>query len=438
MSNGEAVPGPGSGSVLVVDDNGVNRFMLSQHVNRLGHAVTTAEDGPRALELLRSSPFDLVLLDVMMPGMSGHDVLQTIKSDPALRGIPVIMVSGLDEIDSVARCIEGGAEDYLPKPIDSILLRARINASLEKKWLRDEEVRKTEELSKALDELASAHNKLVTQEKLAFLGSMSAGIAHEIKNPLNFVTNFAQLMLELLKELRGELEGVKDKLGDDVWDNVEDILGHLDLNAAKVNEHGQRADNIVRGMLLLSRGGISKPHRSNVNAILAQSVDLAFHGLRAQDQSFNITIHVDFDKSIQPMLIVPQDLSRAFLNVANNACYAAHERRRSLAPHVEFTPSIWASSTRVGDDVEIRIRDNGSGIPPEIVDQVFNPFFTTKPAGVGTGLGLSIVHGIIVEEHKGDIRVETKSGEFTEVVITLPYITEEPTVQGLMDDDDDE
>ena len=114
------------------------------------------------------------------------------------------------------------------------------------------------------------------------------------------------------------------------------------------------------------------------------------------------------------------------------------ERRRSLAPHVEFTPSIWASSTRVGDDVEIRIRDNGSGIPPEIVDQVFNPFFTTKPAGVGTGLGLSIVHGIIVEEHKGDIRVETKSGEFTEVVITLPYITEEPTVQGLMDDDDDE
>lgn len=438
MSNGEVAPGPGSGSVLVVDDNGVNRFMLSQHVGRLGHAVTTAEDGPKALELLRSAPFDLVLLDVLMPGMTGHDVLQTIKSDPALRPIPVIMVSGLDEIDSVARCIEGGAEDYLPKPIDAVLLRARINASLEKKWLRDEEVRKAEELSRALDDLANAHNKLVTQEKLAFLGTMSAGIAHEIKNPLNFVTNFAQLMQELLKELRDELVGAREKLGEDAWGNIEDILGHLDLNASKVNEHGQRADNIVRGMLLLSRGGASKPHRANVNAILAQSVDLAFHGLRAQDQSFNITIHVDFDKSIQPMMVVPQDLSRAFLNVANNACYAAHERRRGLPAHSDFIPSIWASSQKVGDLVEVRIRDNGAGIPREIVDQIFNPFFTTKPAGVGTGLGLSIVHGIVVEEHKGDIRVESKPGEFTEFIITLPYATEDPALQELLDADDDE
>src|SRR4051812_23315564 len=201
-------PAPGEGGrILVADDKANNREMLCRYVTQLGHQATAAENGRTALALLRGRPFDLVLLDVLMPEMDGYVALGHIKADAALREIPVIMISGLDEVDSVVRCIEKGAEDYLYKPFDPVLLRARINACLEKKRLRDAEHRRAQELERALRQLKAAQDQLVVQQKMASLGALTAGIAHELRNPLNFITNFAQLAVERAADLRGQLGG---------------------------------------------------------------------------------------------------------------------------------------------------------------------------------------------------------------------------------------
>jgi DNA-binding response OmpR family regulator len=207
MSADRQASSPERGRILVVDDNRTGRETLCRYVTQLGHETTPAENGRAALALLQTAPFDLVLLDVVMPEMDGYAALQQIKADEHLRTIPVLMISGVDEADSVVRCIEQGAEDYLGKPFDPVLLRARINASLEKKRLRDAEQRRAEELERALEQLRAAQDQLVVQEKLASLGALTAGIAHEIRNPLNFVTNFAQLAEEQVGDLSSLLAG---------------------------------------------------------------------------------------------------------------------------------------------------------------------------------------------------------------------------------------
>jgi CheY-like chemotaxis protein len=248
MSAAEAAPprpGP-PGSVLVADDNPVNRQMLAELVAGLGHTVTTAENGRQALALLHDHAFDVVLLDVLMPEADGMAVLGRIKSEPRLRETAVIMVSGLGEVDSVVRCIEQGAEDYLIKPFDLVILRTRVNACLEKKRLRDAEARRARELERALEQLRAVQDRLVANQKLASLGALTAGIAHEIRNPLNFVTNFAQLAAELVDELHEHLRGAPGEVGE--------LLAALGQNVAKIQEHGRRTDAIVCGMLLHARG----------------------------------------------------------------------------------------------------------------------------------------------------------------------------------------
>lgn len=407
-----------AGLVLVVDDNSINRYMLSQHVTQLGHRAVMAANGREALEKLRAERHDLVLLDIMMPEMDGHAVLEEMKSDDRLRDIPVVMVSGLDEIKSVVRCIERGAEDYLPKPFDPVLLRARIGACLEKKRLRDQEKAKTEELERTLQKLKATQDQLLVQEKLASLGALTAGIAHEIKNPLNFVTNFAQLSLELVHELRDDLGKERAKLDKTVAENVDDILANLEQNAIKISEHGKRADSIVRGMLLHSRGGKAERQATDLNALVKEHVQLGYHGLRAQDPTFQVALEMDFDPTVGSIDVFPQDLSRVFLNIANNACYAAHAKKKTAAPG--FTPRLQVRTKNLGDKVEIRFRDNGNGVPAAIREKIFTPFFTTKPTGAGTGLGLSISYDIIVQGHQGELCLETQEGEYAEFIITLP------------------
>lgn len=401
------------GTVLVVDDNSVNRFMLSQQVTQLGHRAAAAANGREALQKLRADAFDLVLLDIMMPEMDGYAVLEEMKSDAKLRELPVIMVSGVDEIKSVVRCIERGAEDYLTKPPDPVLLRARVGACLEKKRLRDAERAKTEELERALQKLKATQDQLVVQEKLASLGALTAGIAHEIKNPLNFVTNFAMLSVDLVNELREHLS----KSGG-VDGETAEILASLEQNVAKIGEHGRRADGIVRGMLLHSRGGAGDRQPTDLNALVAEYVGLAFHGLRALDPSFNVTIEADYDPAVGRVIAVPQDLSRVFLNIANNACYAANAKRKVAGPG--FSPKVSVRTKSLDDRVEVRIRDNGAGVPAAVRDKVFQPFFTTKPTGSGTGLGLSISYDIVVKGHQGELRLESAEGEFAEFIVSLP------------------
>jgi signal transduction histidine kinase len=281
--------------------------------------------------------------------------------------------------------------------------------------LKDE---KNRELELKNQEIIRAQEKLITQEKLASLGALTAGIAHEIKNPLNFVNNFAALSVDLAKELEETLQPEKDKISSEKLATLEDILHHLKHNAEKINHHGKRADGIVRSMMMHSRGRTGQREMTDVNYLLDEAVNLTYHGLRAQDVSFNVAIEKKYDETIGKIDAVPQDLQRVFLNIINNACYAAHEQKARLGEG--FSPKLSVRSKNLGDKIEIRIRDNGNGIPPEIRDKIFNPFFTTKPAGKGTGLGLSISYEIIVQEHRGEIAVETEEGKFTEFVVRLP------------------
>jgi ligand-binding sensor domain-containing protein/signal transduction histidine kinase len=277
---------------------------------------------------------------------------------------------------------------------------------------------RTGELQKTLNNLKETQNQLILSEKMASLGQLTAGIAHEIKNPLNFITNFSVLSHDLTKDLRKELAAERDRVDPKRAKEIEELLNDLEQNVSKINDHGKRADSIVRGMLLHSRGKSGERQDTDLNALLAEYTNLAYHGMRAQDQSFNVKIETDLDPSIGKVSVVPQDLSRAFLNIVNNACYAANDKRKTSKNG--FSPVVRVSAKNIGGAVEIRIRDNGNGIPLSIREKIFNPFFTTKPAGAGTGLGLSLSYDIITQEHKGEIRVDTKEGEFTEFVITIP------------------
>ncbi len=288
------------------------------------------------------------------------------------------------------------------------------------------ELRKAEELKiaykaleNALENLKSTQQQLVTQQKLASLGQLTAGIAHEIKNPLNFVNNFAALSVDLAKELREEIAKRRAKSeGRDDFSDIEEILTTLEQNAEKINHHGKRADSIVKSMMQHARGSSVQRELTDINHLLDEAVNLTYHGMRATDPSFNITIAKEYDESIGKLDVVSQDLSRVFLNIINNACYAAHQKKKTSGDG--FSPTLSVSSKNLGDKIEIRIRDNGNGIPTEIREKIFNPFFTTKPTGQGTGLGLSISYDIIVQQHRGEIKVETEEGKFTEFIMNLP------------------
>jgi PAS domain S-box-containing protein len=274
----------------------------------------------------------------------------------------------------------------------------------------------------ALRELQAAQASLVHAQKMAALGQLTAGIAHEIKNPLNFVNNFAGLSLELLDELKEAAAQAMGAIGTDKRAEIVETFEMLTSNLEKIAEHGRRADGIVRSMLQHSRGSSGNWQATDLNALLDEALSLAYHGARAQDQSFNITLERDFDRSLAPIEVVPQDLMRVFLNLIGNGFYATGKRRREWG-EANFQPTLKVTTRDLGGMVEVRARDNGIGIPPEIKDKLFQPFFTTKPTGEGTGLGLSISYDIVTQQHGGTIAVESEAGHFTEFTVHLPRVS---------------
>jgi len=290
----------------------------------------------------------------------------------------------------------------------------------------EEEIRTARDTAeKALTELRTAQASLIHAEKMASLGQLTAGIAHEIKNPLNFVNNFAGLSIELLDELKETaspvLASADDKTRAVIDETVEMLTGNLD----KIAEHGKRADGIVKSMLEHSRGLAGERRAVDLNALVDEALNLAYHGARAQDQSFNITMERDFDRGLSLTDVVPQDMTRVFLNLIGNGFYASN--KRSQQGEASFRPVLKVATRDLGDAVEVRVRDNGVGIPPEHRDKLFQPFFTTKPTGEGTGLGLSISYDIVTQEHGGTITVESEPGQFTEFTVRLPQRKQEAT-----------
>jgi GAF domain-containing protein/nitrogen-specific signal transduction histidine kinase len=272
---------------------------------------------------------------------------------------------------------------------------------------------------RALRELQAAQASLLHAQKMAALGQLTAGIAHEIKNPLNFVNNFADLSVELLDELKETAAPAVASLGDDTRAEIDEIVTMLTGNLAKIAEHGRRADGIVKSMLAHSRGASGERQSADINALVEEALNLAYHGARAQDQNFNITLERDLERGIAPIELAPQEVTRVFLNLFGNGFYAANKRWHETAD-AAFRPVLKVATRDLGNAIEVRVRDNGTGIPPELHDRLFQPFFTTKPTGEGTGLGLSISYDIVTQQHGGTIAVDSRVGEFTEFTIRLP------------------
>jgi len=277
---------------------------------------------------------------------------------------------------------------------------------------------KHQELDTAFNRLKAAQAQLVQSEKMASLGQLTAGIAHEIKNPLNFINNFSELSVELVREIIEDIDKYTASLSEKDAGYLRGILQDIEGNVRKIHDHGKRADSIIRGMLLHSRGKSGERMPTDINTLLAEYVNLGYHGMRATDSSFNIKIESDYDEKLKQVDVIPQDLSRVFLNMINNSCFSTHQKKKEFKD--AYFPVLKVSTKDLGEKVEIRIWDNGKGMPKAVQEKVFNPFFTTKPAGSGTGLGLSISFDIIVQEHRGQITVDSKEGEYAEFVITIP------------------
>jgi signal transduction histidine kinase len=317
--------------------------------------------------------------------------------------------AGQDEIGAMTRT--------LTMLRDSLIDRERLERERERDAAEIRAARDAAET--ALGELKAAQANLIQSEKMASLGQLTAGIAHEIKNPLNFVNNFASLSVELLDELKATAKDAIAALDAEKRGDINETIGLLTSNLEKIAEHGTRADNIVKSMLEHSRGASGERRAVDLNALVEEALNLAYHGARAQYQKINFTLERDFASAIAPVDLVPQDVTRVFLNLFGNGFYAATKRRMTTADP-GFQPLLKVTTRDLGDAVEIAVRDNGIGITAEIKDKLFQPFFTTKPTGEGTGLGLSISYDVVTQQHGGTIIVDSHPDQFTEFTVRFP------------------
>jgi signal transduction histidine kinase len=367
------------------------------------------------------------------PTLSGPDRRGLLQGIHSVLAVPLLredkVVGGL----VIRRRTVGGFAPTIPTLLQTFAGQAVLaieNARLfQELSRRGEEARRARTAAEAaLADLHRAQDRLIQAEKMASLGQLTAGIAHEIKNPLNFVNNFAGLSVELLEELKETAAPAIAGLAADGRADVDEIVAMLTGNLEKIAEHGRRADGIIKSMLEHSRGESGERREVDLSNLVEEALNLAYHGARAQDQKFNITLESDFGAAIAPIELVPQDITRVCLNLFGNGFYAATKRQKEGGDH-KFKPTLMASTHDLGEAVEIRIRDNGTGIPPEIRDKLFQPFFTTKPTGEGTGLGLSISWDIVTQQHGGTIEVDSRVGEFTEFAIRLPRLHAAPTAE---------
>lgn len=386
------------GSVLIVDDIESNRALLDKWLKRKNFSTSLAKNGREAMELLENSHFDIVLLDIMMPEMDGFEVLKQMKSHESLTDLIVIVVSAVDEMDSIVHCIKLGAMDYLIKPFDPFLLEARISACLQNKYLR-----------------TLYQERLTTLEKLSSLKNITSGIAHELKNPLNFVNSFSHLSLNIINTVVDLLKKIRTKITKKdknlLYENIQTLKNNIEI----IDQQGKRADGVIQRMHALSA---SSSEQNYIEISLSQFIELSFEVVY---EGYRKEIAVDFITTFEPEAEIIEVIQEKFffvlVNLFNNAFFALVKKKKLLK---DFIPKITVTTEKIDNNVEINITDNGVGISDKNKTNIFVPFFTTKSTGEGIGLGLSLSHNIITQLHGGTINFKSAENEFTTFTITLP------------------
>ena len=429
-------------TILIVDDNPINMKLAISVLEKYNFNVLVSLNGKNCLKQAIENNPDIILLDVLMPGIDGFETCKLLKSNPETRDIPVIFMTALSDTKDKITGFEVGAVDYVTKPIkiDEVLARVKVHIQLRKltKKLNTKNVLLQAEiqqriiaegkLKQTLQKLQVAQKEIIAKEKLAYLGTLTSGIAHELCNPLNFVQNFAQLSSELLDEFMEDLTVETNKIEAEKFEDFTEIINELKHNTDGIYQHSKRAERIIRMMVKHARLDSSQLQSNNLNKIIKESLQFAGHTLW-EEQDFLIKINTNYDESIGEVVVSSSDLIQAFINMLDNSYYALKTKlEQQESTNQDFTPTLSVQTCNLEEKIEIRIYDNGIGIDSKIRDKIFDPFLTTKAPGEGIGLGLSLSHEIIVEQHHGSIQVETKLGEYSEFIITIPALRDKSMI----------
>ncbi|MEO1299759.1 MAG: response regulator, partial [Cyanobacteria bacterium J06636_16] len=446
-----------SAQILVVDDTPANLEIITETLAAVGYKVSTAISGERALKRLQTYLPDLILLDVMMPGIDGFETCRQIKSNPDIPAIPIIFITALSETTHITEGFALGAVDYVSKPFREPELLARVKTHLQmqqmNRILEQRVAERTQKLELVLNQLQASQVELVqlnqdleranqqledysqtledrvekrtadlqvaqqhilAQEKLASLGTLTAGVAHELRNPLNFVKNYAESSVELSEDLLETLHPVLQSLELTIADEAQTLINDLKENASTICENSRRAEQIIESMMEHTRGVQEAAlEETSLPKLIDQAIKLACYGKRSLHSDFNLAIYKHYAADMDAITVLQGSLMRALINLIDNACDAMrakqiqkqHGFEAGVSSGADYTPTLTITTRKLTKQIEIRIRDNGCGVDLAIQTKILDPFFTTKPPGEGTGLGLFLTHDIIVKQHQGTLKL---------------------------------